>query len=158
MSIFKRQASEFSDHLNSGERVMAAAPHSGGRLVATNFALLSFDNHENLRIPWELTLSAKWDESVLVVVSQDEPNGTARTRAWKLDEPGLIPDTVRERITTAQVFDQVKDLPEVGKVRFLARKSGQEISWAALPVSEISPGSQTHIQNELNELRQTLGI
>jgi hypothetical protein len=65
---------------------------------------------------------------------------------------------VRERITTAQVFDQVKDLPEVGKVRFLARKSGQEISWAALPESEISPSSQTHIQNELNRLRQTLGI
>lgn len=158
MSIFKRKPSEFSVHLIPGERVMAAAPHLGGKLVATNFALLSFDHHENLRIPWELTLSAKWDGSALIVVSQVEPNGPATSRAWKLEEPGLVPDTVRERITTAQVFDQVKDLPQVGKVRFLARKSGQEISWAALPESEISPGSQTHIQNELNQLRLTLGI
>ncbi|MEN9742189.1 MAG: hypothetical protein RIR66_1145 [Actinomycetota bacterium] len=158
MSIFKKKGSEFSDHLITGERVMAAAPHSGGKVVATNFALLSFDNHENLRIPWGLTLSAKWDEPVLIVISQDELTGPAKTRAWQLEEPGLIPDTVRERITTAQVFDQIKDLPQVGKVRFLARKNGQEISWATLPESEISPSSQTHIENELIQLRQTLGI
>ena len=158
MSIFKKKGSEFSDQLITGERVMAAAPHSGGKVVVTNFALLSFDNHENLRIPWGLTLSAKWDEPVLIVISQDELTGPAKTRAWQLEEPGLIPDTVRERITTAQVFDQIKDLPQVGKVRFLARKNGQEISWATLPESEISPSSQTHIENELIQLRQTLGI
>ena len=159
MQIFKKKLSaEFNDHLIAGERILALASHTGGKIVATNFALLSFDHHENLRIPWNLCLSAKWEEPVLVVVSQNESNGPAITRAWKLEAPDLIPDTVRERITSAQVFDQVREIPTLGKVRFLARKSGQEISWATLADFEISPSSQTHIQNELIQLRQSLGI
>lgn len=159
MQIFKKKVSaEFTEHLLPRERILALATHAGGKIVATNFALLSFDQHENLRLPWDLALSAKWDEPVLVVVSQNEINGPAVSRGWKLVEPGLIPETVRERITSVQVFDQVRDIPQVGKVRFLARRSDQEISWATLADFEISSSSQTHIQNELTQLRQTLGI
>lgn len=159
MQIFKKKVSaEFREHLLPRERILAFATHAGGKIVVTNFALLSFDHHENLRLPWDLALSAKWDEPVLVVVSQNEINGPAVSRGWKLDEPGLIPDTVRERITSVQVFDQVRDVPQVGKVRFLARRSDQKISWATLADFEISSSSQSHIQNELTQLRQTLGI
>ena len=159
MQIFKKkETAELREHLLPGERILALATHAGGKIVATNLALLSFDHHENLRLPWELALSAKWDEPVLIVLSQNEINGPAVSRGWKLDQPGLIPDTVRERITSVQVFDQVRDIPQVGKVRFLARRSDQEISWSTLADFEISSSSQTHIQNELTQLRQSLGI
>lgn len=149
---------EFNQHLIHGERILTWANHAGGKLVVTNFALLSFDHHENLRLPWELTLSAKWEEPVLIVVSQAQSNGPSQTRAWQLSQPGLVPESVRERITTTQVFDQVREIKDLGKVRFLARKSATGISWATLCEVQIPQSSQTHLAQELAQLRTSLGI
>lgn len=159
MAIFNRKAKpNLSGHLENGERVLAWTSHSGGDLVVTNFALLSFDHHENLRLPWELVLSAKWDEPILIVNAQDTAGDKVNSRAWNLTEPGLVPDSVRERITTSQVFDQLKEIPGVGKVRFLARKGKSGITWATLAETPVDSNSQTHIDQELESLRQNLGI
>lgn len=159
MKLFKRSLpNEFADHLQKRERVIAWAKHTGGMIAVTDLALISLDHHENVRIPWELTISGKWDEPILVISLQDSLHGEVKQRAWNLAQPGLVPTAVRERITTAQVFDQVKDIPDLGKVRFIARRSPHGITWDYLSDQKFNPNSQTHIQAALSQLRQTLGI
>lgn len=159
MKFFKNSTpAEVNEHLNPGERILTWAHHAGGKLVVTNIALLSFDHHENLRLPWELALSAKWEEPVLIVASQNEIDGPVQTRAWQLSHPGQVPESVRERITTTQVFDQVREIKDLGKVRFLARKSATGILWATLCEVPITQSSQTHLAQELAQLRASLGI
>lgn len=159
MNLFKKKVpTQLKDHLTKGERVIAWTNHSGGLIAVTDLALLSFDHHENVRIPWELTISGKWEEPLLVISLQSELGGPVIQRAWNLGEPGLVPDAVRERITTAQVFDQLQDVKNVGKVRFIARRSPDGISWDYLANGNLGLDSQTHIQDQLNKLRQTLGI
>lgn len=159
MRFFRRKPElDLAGHLTKGERVFAWTNHAGGKLVVTNLALLSFDHHEQLRLPWELSLSGKWDEPTLVVTSQAELSEAPVTRAWQLTEPGLVPDSVRERITSAQVFDQVRTIEDIGKVRFVARRGPNGVAWTTLTDAELTPDSQVHIQDELRMLRETLGI
>ena len=159
MRFFNRtKFPELDGNLEKGEQVLAWADHSGGKIFATNFALNSFDQHDSIRIPWELSLSAKWDEPFLTVISQDSSTGPAIVRAWQIADPGMVPAAVRERITQAQIFEQIRDLPEVGKVRFLARKGPTGISWSTLTDEVLDENSQAHIQAELTQLRNTLGI
>lgn len=159
MKLFRKSIPEqLAENLVKNERVLAWANHPGGVVAVTNLALISLDHHERVRIPWELTVSGKWDEPLLVVTLQENLGGVPTQRAWNLAQPGLVPTAVRERITTAQVFDQVKEVPEVGIVRFIARQGPQGISWDYLTDENISTDSQTHIKNALSQLRQTLGI
>ena len=159
MNLFKKKfPAELNDHLAKGERVIAWTSHLGGLIAITDLALLSLDHHENVRIPWELTVSGKWEEPTLIVSLQNELAGPVVQRAWNLVKPGLVPDAVRERITTAQVFDQLQEVPNVGKVRFIARKSPSGITWDYLVSGNLGSDSQTHIQEQLIKLRQTLGI
>lgn len=159
MRFFNRtKFPELAGNLIKGEQVLAWADHSGGKIFATNFALISFDHHDSIRIPWELSLSAKWDEPLLTVNSQDSSTGPAVVRAWQIADPGMVPAAVRERITQAQIFEQIRDLPEVGKVRFLARKGPLGITWSTLTDEAINENSQAHIQAELTQLKNTLGI
>lgn len=159
MKLFNKPAKEIAEHLQKGERVIAWTNHAGGKIYVTNFALLSFDHHENLRLPWELTLQGKWDEPVLTVVAQSDIAGPPVTRAWQITEPGLVPDAVRDRITSALVVDQIRSIPQVGEVRFIARKGPQGIIWTTL-VGEtgLPTASQTHIETELALLKDSLGI
>lgn len=159
MKFFSRpNFPELAEDLVKGEHVLAWADHGGGKIYATNLALLSFDHHDRIRIPWELTLSAKWEEPYLSVTSQDSSSGSPVTRAWQISDPGMIPAAVRERITQSQIFEQIRDLPGVGKVRFIARKGPNGISWSTLTDEVLDENSQAHIQAELAQLKNTLGI
>ncbi len=159
MKLFKKSVpEELAEQLENKERVFAWAIHPGGIIGVTNLALISLDHHERVRIPWELTISGKWDEPILIVTHQEKIAGQVLQRAWNLAEPGSVPTAVRERITTAQVFEQVKEVPDFGKVRFIARKGPNGIIWDFLTDEKITQDSQTHIENTLRDLRQTLGI
>jgi hypothetical protein len=154
---------ELSEKLIKNERVLAEAEHTSGKIFATNFALLSFDQHELIRIPWELALIGKWNEPLLTISSQASPTAEPVTRSWQIINPGLIPAAVRDRITGAQVFDQLREIPNLGQVRFLARKGPNGVTWTTLldgnPFFEVSDfDSQTHIKNEILEFKKTLGI
>lgn len=148
----------FAGHLIKDERILAWTNHAGGKVAVTNFAFLSFDHHENLRLPWEFSLAAKWNEPVLQITSQINFDEDPLPRVWKLVEPGKVPETVRERITNAQVFDQIKEISGVGKVRFVARNGRSGISWTTIAEEKIDFNSQNLINLELAEIRSTLGI
>lgn len=159
MNWFKRSVPEkLQPYLAKRERLIAWANHSGGLIAVTNLALISLDHHENVRIPWELSISGKWEEPILIISLQEQLHAPVKQRAWNLIEPGLVPTAVRERITTAQVFDQLMDVSHVGKVRFIARRGPDGIFWDYLSEQQLNEDSQSHIQNALNQLRQTLGI
>lgn len=159
MGLFRNKVPEdLISHLEDGEHVIAWANHSGGKIIVTNRNLLSLDHHQNLKFPWHLALWAKWEEPVLQVAAQDELTGPAITRAWNISNPGLVPDSIRERVTSSQIFDQLRELPGIGKVRFLARRSESGIHWVTLTDLNLDIDSQNHIETELLQLRQSLGI
>lgn len=157
--LSRTKDTELAGHLLDGERVIAWAEHAGGKIYVTNLGLLSFDHHENLRLPWELSLQGKWEEPVLTVIAQDEITGPPVTRAWRIQEPGLVPEAVRDRITSALVIDQVKQVQHVGNVRFIARKNRAGITWTTLTESTVNDAaSQSHIALALSDLKESLGI
>lgn len=164
MKFFNKPDAQIKEHLIKGERIIAWANHAGGKIYVTNFALLSFDHHENLRLPWELSLQGKWEEPLLTVVAQNDPAGALVTRAWQIPDPGLVPDAVRDRITSALLIDQSAQIPDLGEVRFIARKSPQGIIWTTLLPGNLTDQaglnqvSQSHIASELNRLKDALGI
>ena len=154
------------DFIGPGERVLAWAPHKTGNLVVTNLAIIDSSEQETFKLPWELAFSAKWDEPSLTLISNLQVtseklstlNSATNTKIWQLDEPGLVPAAVRERITSTQIFDQVQTIAGVGKVRFLARMSPSGVHWATFTEDEVSSDSETAIAAQLHTLRSTLGI
>lgn len=147
------------------QKVLAWARHRGGYVVATNTALLSTDTHDSVMIPWGNTVAAKWDEPQLTVFVQDDLESQPRALAWLLDEPGMVPDAVHDRVTDANLIDISRDIDGVGTVRFIARRSDQGTTWTTLitDASTTNPNNDSKsqadaISGELANLRSTLGI
>ena len=63
-------------------------------------------------------------------------------------------------MTSVIVFDRVVSVPELGNVRFLARRTSDGISWFTMPISQIPDTEATRnlIASELQNLRANLGI
>lgn len=111
---------------------MAWAEHSGGLIAVTSNSLISIDHHETQIRNWDLALQAKWEEPVLTLVAQDSLDSAPVTLAWQLTSPGQVPQAVRDRVTGAVLVDQVHQVAEVGRVRFVARRSGESVTWTAV--------------------------
>jgi hypothetical protein len=114
-----------------GERVLAWAPGAGGvPVVASTHALYvpSADASSDaaagtvashVRLPYEQVASATWDEPRLDVVTV----GPRRRRfEIALDEPGLVPQTVRDRVTASIVVSEHVALVGTLGARVTARR------------------------------------
>lgn len=135
MALFSRPPrvpEELKALIPRGEKLMAWATHGGGVLAVTNNSLISIDHHETQIRNWDLALQARWDEPVLTLVVQDSLDSPPITLGWQLSEPGQVPQAVRDRVTGAVLVDQVHQVAEVGRVRFVARRSGESVTWTAV--------------------------
>lgn len=128
MGLFRRPPAEVTALLSPGERPLAWGVLSGGgQVVATDGRLHATDH--GLDVPWVQILAAAWDEPVLEVrllsVAGEE------SLRLVLEDPGRVPEVVRERVEQSLMVDKV--VPIVGKlgVRFLARRDpvGDEVFW-----------------------------
>lgn len=162
MSIFKRPAplpAEIRAVLEPNEYLLAWSLHSGGVLAVTDKRLISSDSHGISTVLWQESVSAKWDQPLLsLIVSQGE---STQTMGWHLDEPGLVPTAVRDRVTATIVIDRQIDIPEVGRVRFIARRTPDGVVWSTVPDSKIdgnSIGFEERIRETLRTLKSNLGI
>src|SRR5262245_14548117 len=81
--------------LDTGERILAVS----GDAVATDTALHFRDDNGFTRLPWERVEQAAWKDGLLAV----REVGGAR-HAVRLPDPGSVPETVRERVTTTVVI------------------------------------------------------
>ena len=116
--------------LQDRERVLAAARLTDGSwAAATPTALLL----GGLRLAWVATAHAGWDHesATLRVEELRTGEGEATTHLLALDEPGLLPEVVFERVTASIVASRHVPVQGRAGVRVVARRApGQdELVW-----------------------------
>lgn len=140
--------------LIKGERVLAVS----GDTVATDAALHFQDGTDFTRLPWERVEQAAWKDGVLVV---REVGGVRHAVA--LSEPGSVPETVRERVTSTVVVSTHVSLPG-GGVRIAARrpaKGGGEPRWSLVfdqGLDPSDPGLLAQAEQAMEEIRRQTGL
>jgi hypothetical protein len=152
---------ELAPLVASEGRLLAWAQHSDGFIAVTNNSLVSIDSLATKVTPWLDSLQAKWNPPQLTVVFQSQADLEPDSRTWLLDESSQLPRAVHDRVTAAVVVDRVYELPNAGRVRFVARKDVNQAYWTAIPddlVASQSEVGQLEISQALAELRSSFGI
>lgn len=150
--------------LGKGERVIAwAQAADGGHVVATDRALVATGEPE-LRLDWHEIAEATWREGVLRVVEGRAAPGQRRppTHSWLLPQPGLLPDAVRDRVTSSIVVNQHVRLVGRSGVRILGRRAhgADELVWTLRFDPDLDPADpqvRALADAELADLRARLG-
>lgn len=142
-------------------RLLDWANHAEGLIAVTKNALVEIHDQVVTVTPWTDSVQAKWEPPNLTVVFQGQLDTEPTSRSWILDELSQLPRAVRDRVTSTVVVDRVFDLPNAGKVRFVARKDEKSVYWSAiaqdLAASQTEIGQQ-EIAKAIVELRSTFGI
>jgi hypothetical protein len=120
-------------HLARGERVLSAARQRDGEWVAaTDQGLVG----AGWRAVWSAATHAQWydDASTLAVAWLDDEGGR-HERSLVLDEPGLLPETVHERVTATILLSQHLAVSGRLGVRVVARRQpgSDEVQWQVVP-------------------------
>ncbi|MCT9933647.1 hypothetical protein N5079_25875 [Planotetraspora sp. A-T 1434] len=142
--------------LEPRERVISHAHTPGGDYhVATTQAL---HLPGGIRLPWHLMDKAVWDEKGVTVTMTDG----AVHRAL-LPEPGLLPETIRERVTASIVASRHVPLGARGGVRLVARRvPGYDApQWEFVfdpGLDPADPGLRALAEQALEEVRRSLGV
>ena len=152
--------------LGPGERVLAwTQDHAGRPVVASTHALYLTPGGAPDRVPYEQVASATWDDPVLEVVTVGP--GRRRT-AVHLPEPGLVPTTVRDRVTASVVLSEhVALLGEAGAQISARRPPASQaaepgpVSWNVVfdpGLDPADPQVRAAADQAIAELRATTGL
>ncbi len=146
--------------IEPGERVLAhTATADGAYLVATDRAL---HLPGGPRLPWHRVEHARWVETVLVVTGTDGASHRVAVR-----EPGLLPETIKERVTASIVASRHVTLGNRGGVRLVARRAvggaGHDagLEWNLVFDEGLDPGDpglRALAEQALEEVRRSLGV
>jgi hypothetical protein len=114
----------------AGERVLAWATSTDGPVGGTRDALYV----PGARIPWEQVEAAEWDTDFGVLrVSEVGSWGVPRpVHELTFDDPGLLLDLVRERVTASVVLQRHVAIEGRRGVRVIARRAprgDRPLSW-----------------------------
>lgn len=144
-----------------GERVLARAEFDGGEVVVTDVALLVRLADGERRWPWEALATATWDDDArtLAVVPMGEREAVSVT----IEEPGLVPETVRERLTASVVVTTHVALTGSAGVRVLGRRlpGRDDLLWQLrfdAGVDPSDPGVRAKAEQALAEVRASTGV
>lgn len=147
--------------LARGERVLSAArQRDGDWIAATDQALVG----AGWRAAWSAATHAQWydDASTLAVAWLDD-DGERHERSLLLDEPGLLPETVHERVTATILLSQ--HLPVSGRqgVRVVARRQpgSDEVQWQVVPdagVDAADPQVSARVAQVMRAMGTELGL
>ena len=140
-------------------KVLATADHAGGTISVSTDGIDSVDSHESLHIPWSDCLAATWDSPRLTLTTLRA--GVREQRAWLLDEPGQVPQAVRDRVSGTIVMDLVRTFEPGGEVRFVARRKGADVFWDTLahdPAWMETDLGKRSVSSALAEIRSNLGV
>ena len=152
---------ELAQAISSNGRLLDWAKHSDGLIAITKNSLVDISGDLTTVTPWTDSLQAKWEPPQLTVIFQGQLDPKPSARSWTLDAESQLPRAVRDRVTSTVVVDRVFELPNAGKVRFVARKDENRTYWSA--ISDDLAASQSEIGQEeiakaLVELRSSFGI
>jgi hypothetical protein len=163
------QAVKTALRLARGEHVLAAsraADHS--YIVATGRALYlgwgrpGNPEDDHWRLPYEDILRVVWDDEaeLLRLWEPSLPDGYTEV---PLTDPGAVPETVRERVTSTLVVSRHVPLEGKRGVWLSARRSSadSEVRWTMLfdaGLDPTDPGLRTLAAAALEELRESTGV
>lgn len=145
---FKRAVSVPADvvraaDLEPGEKVLAGTRAAGGTwLLGTRAALIVVPpSGAALRLPWERVERADWDrdEERFVVVEVGEFGRVRPRHEFRVAEPGLLLELVRERVTASVVIQRRVRVHGNRGLTVIARRSPAgdgELTW----VYDLDPG------------------
>jgi len=164
VGLFKKAPAmppELAQAITSQGRLLDWAKHSSGLIAITKNSLVDISGDVTTVASWTDSLQAKWESPQLTVIFQGQQDAKPNARSWTLDAESQLPRAVRDRVTSAVVVDRVFELPNAGKVRFVARKDENRTYWSA--ISDDLAASQSEIGQEeiakaLVELRSSFGI
>ena len=150
-------------------RVLAATEAVGGSwLAGTRDALyaVSAAGAVELSVPWERVQRADWDvDTSTFRVEQVEDYGLpVRSATFELDEPGLLLQLVRERVSASVLLHRRVELQRRRGLSVIARRapSGQgEVTWAYefdLGVDPADPSVMAAAERALGEAQESLGL
>ena len=152
---------ELAQAVSSQGRLLDWASHSTGLLAVTKESLVDLSGDKAIVTPWTDSLQAKWEPPLLTVIFQGQQDEKPTAKSWTLDEASQLPRAVRDRVTSAVVVDRVFELPDAGRVRFVARKDEKRTYWSVIADDQTASQSdigQDEISKALAELRSTFGI
>ncbi len=150
-----------------GERLLAwGADDSGTTVVAGRYRLYVVGSDPeagaDLRVsrPWHLVDSGRWsDEGELHVVWVD---GEPAVRLV-LTEPGMLPETLHERVQASVVLAETLDLGRQRTAKVVVRRdlaTGELLSQAVLGrgVRSTDPGVREQVRVGLAQVREQVGL
>lgn len=150
----------------SGERVLASARVVGvaDPLLASTHALYipaTGDLDSMTRVAWTQIDRATWEDPEIVVEALID--GEARRWRIRVEEPGRVPEVVRERVTASIVFSEHVELLDGAGARIVGRRSGpdDQIEWSIAFDAGLDPQDKDlrgRAVAALAELRESLGI
>lgn len=120
-----------------------------GYLAGTRTALVWLGEVE-VEIPWEQVRSADWDrDGGRLKVIQLSNFGTPHARyEFTVEDPGRLPELVRERVTASVVLQRAVTLGGAGTSRVIARRSpdGGEVHWMVEYAEGLDPSDPRVIE------------
>ncbi len=147
--------------LRRGERVLASALLADGSWVAaTRDALLL----PGRRVDWASVAHAEWsdDDAMLRIDQLGGAAGEQDTHQLVVDEPGRLPETVRERVMASIVATRHVAIQGRAGVRVVARRvAGEEaLVWQVVVdrgLDPADPGVRATGEAAIADLRRDLG-
>ena len=142
------------------ERVLAAARLTdGGWLLATDRGVVG----TGVRLDWSSITHAQWnDEESALSVSRLDETGASREQTWRIDEPGMLPETVHERVTATILLS--RRLPVEGRrgVRVVARRQpgSDELLWQVVAdpgIDATAPAVRAQVAAVMRSMAAELG-
>jgi hypothetical protein len=152
---------ELAAAIPSSDRLLAWASFLGGFLAVTDKNLVCLAKSQLTVTPWSIALQARWEPPMLTLVTQQDSNSIATSQTWSLIEPGKVPSAMRDRVTSTVIVDRAYDLPNAGRVRFVARRDGQAVNWITVvqdTAATQSAAGAYDVAQALAELKSIFGI
>ena len=161
LSREEKVPAELAVAIPKADRLLAWATFRGGLLAVTDKNLVCIDQSQPEVTPWSVALQARWEPPMLTLVTQLDSHSLATSQTWSLIEPGKVPSAIRDRVTNAVIVDRAYDLPNAGRVRFVARRDGEKVTWITaaddLAATQSKVGAKD-VAQALAELKTIFGI
>jgi len=154
-----------------GERVLAWMPVGESSLVATETTLVLPEDDgvrrsagAELRVPWDRILRASWEPEIVEITAQPESGGRPVVHRVRISgEPGVLPEVVRERVTSSLVVQHHALLDGERGARFIARRvpDTTDLRWSVVFDTGLDPADpvlRARADEILTGLRSSLGV
>lgn len=153
--------------LAPGEHVIAHARTAHGPfVVATDQALHIPGDQGYRRLGWDSVARASWEGGVLHVTEAGAPGSQPARHTLDLVAPGLLPDTVHDRVTSTIVVNRHVPLRGTAGVRIIGRRrpgrhDSTELEWSMAFDAGVDPADadvRAAATAALDNLREQLGL